>query len=332
LWYDPIYVHDRWRYRRVNPGWEAQERREYDRRRVDRGLRPPRTYREMEARQARMPEAERRSIQVAQPLSRVVSERKNPLRFEQIKPDTRQRLSAEAGRVYRFGEERRNWESVTPGSGETTPRAERQGSPVVPGGAGESTTRREREGGEVSPSVGRERTVDPSPESREPAAPGVERRRGVMPSPDGGASVTLPPDRQRFATPSVEGREAVTPRVAPRQGVMPSPESGGSLAPLPERQRSPSRSMDQRSPTAPSVERRSATVPPRDAYPNSPERVRIPDPPVSDRRGPASIFRQGPPSRPADEQRTDFRNAPRSGQVPAERETQRSRDPSRERR
>jgi hypothetical protein len=44
-WYDPIYVHDRWRHRKDEPRWEEHERQEYERRRADKALRPPRTYR-----------------------------------------------------------------------------------------------------------------------------------------------------------------------------------------------------------------------------------------------------------------------------------------------
>ena len=55
IWYDPIYVYDRWHNRRTEPRWEEHERHEYDIRRADRNLRPPRTYREMEKRQALIP-------------------------------------------------------------------------------------------------------------------------------------------------------------------------------------------------------------------------------------------------------------------------------------
>ena len=59
-WYDPFYKYDRWQNRRTEPRWEEHERHEYDLRRADKDLRPPRTYREMETRQAKLPEAQRR--------------------------------------------------------------------------------------------------------------------------------------------------------------------------------------------------------------------------------------------------------------------------------
>jgi hypothetical protein len=37
-WYDPIYVHDRWRHRKDEPRWEEHERQQYYRRRAGRAL------------------------------------------------------------------------------------------------------------------------------------------------------------------------------------------------------------------------------------------------------------------------------------------------------
>src|ERR1044071_8395008 len=62
--YDPIYEHDRARFRRIEPRWEEDQRHDYDARRADKDLRPPRTYREMETRVAKAPEAQRKNMQV----------------------------------------------------------------------------------------------------------------------------------------------------------------------------------------------------------------------------------------------------------------------------
>jgi len=331
-WYDPIYVHDRWRHRRIKPGWEAYERREYDRRRVDRDLRPPRTYREMEVRQARMPESQRRSLQVAAPLTRVVEERRSPLKFERIKTDERQRLSAEAGSVRRFGAERRNWESVSPGSKSAQPPAERRRSLTPPDGQGEpvtppagregGATLRGAERGPGTPSTERERPVMPSPEGRDKVTPSEGRDRTVTPSPEGRKQVAPPAERQRPAAPSPERRDMVTPSVGRERPVTPSPEQRGLATPR----------AAERSPAGPSTDRGPSFAPPRGGQLTAPERVKIPEPPVSDNRGAMRIFRKGPPARPADEQRTEVRSAPRSSGAPGNRDTQRSRDTSRDRR
>jgi len=51
-WYDPIYEHRRWHGRKGGDShWDDHDRRDFDRRRNDVSLRPPRTFREIEARE-----------------------------------------------------------------------------------------------------------------------------------------------------------------------------------------------------------------------------------------------------------------------------------------
>ena len=80
-WYDPIYEYDRWQNRRTEPRWEEHERHEYDLRRADKDLRPARTYREMETRLAKLPEPQRRDLQMARPLTAVVAAKATPLKL-----------------------------------------------------------------------------------------------------------------------------------------------------------------------------------------------------------------------------------------------------------
>jgi hypothetical protein len=122
-WYDPIYVHDRWSHRRSDPRWDDRERREYERRRDDRDLRPPRTYREMETRLLKVPETRRPELQIAQPLRTLVTDRSAPFRFERVDSDTRKRITERTTEMRRFGEERNRWEgpAVTPRPGPSTP-------------------------------------------------------------------------------------------------------------------------------------------------------------------------------------------------------------------
>jgi len=131
-WYDPIYEHDRWRHRVTEPGWEEHERHEYDLRRTDRDLRPPRTYHEMETRQARLPEPQRRSIRMAAPLSTVVADKRSLLKFEQNKTDARQKLSKKATDVRKFSEERSRWESTSAGPKTVQPPMEHKGPMTQP--------------------------------------------------------------------------------------------------------------------------------------------------------------------------------------------------------
>jgi hypothetical protein len=126
-WYDPIYTYDRWHYGRADKQWEEHQRQEYDRRRSDRDLRPARTYREMETRAARMPEAQRRNFELAKPLRTIVASKETPLKFEQINTDARQKIARQETDVHKFTEERVKWEAA----GATNPPAEHRG-PVTP--------------------------------------------------------------------------------------------------------------------------------------------------------------------------------------------------------
>jgi hypothetical protein len=110
-WYDPIYVHDRWRHRKDEPRWEQNERQEYARRRDDKALRPPKTYRELERRVSNMPTSQRRNFEIAEPMTRYAAVKTTTFKFEQTKPEARQQISRHADDVHKFVDERRHWES-----------------------------------------------------------------------------------------------------------------------------------------------------------------------------------------------------------------------------
>jgi hypothetical protein len=127
-WYDPFYKYDRWQNRRTEPRWEEHERHEYDLRRADKDLRPPRTYHEMEARQARLPEAQRRDPQMARPLTAVVANKATPLRFEQINDKARGKIATQTTSVQKFRDKRNRWESSATGQKTAQPATGREGS------------------------------------------------------------------------------------------------------------------------------------------------------------------------------------------------------------
>jgi len=109
-WYDPIYVHYRWRHRH-DSRWDEHERHEYDRRRGDRELRPPRTYRELERRVGRLPESRRREIQVARPINVIIADKSTSFKFEYVKIEDRRKISSKSEEVHRFRKDRSKWES-----------------------------------------------------------------------------------------------------------------------------------------------------------------------------------------------------------------------------
>ena len=131
-WYDPIYEHDRWRYHRTDPRWEEHQRHEYDLRRGDKHLRPARTYREQETRLARLPESQRRTLEVAQLLTTAVARKTFPVRFEQIKTAARQKIAQQATRVQTFRQERTRWEAAPAAPKAGQPAAERRGPSAPP--------------------------------------------------------------------------------------------------------------------------------------------------------------------------------------------------------
>ena len=110
-WYDPIYVHEHWRHRRDKTHWDEYQRREYQRRREDKSLRPPRTYREMEARASKMPDPQRRGFEFASPMKRVADGKNANMRFQKADPQRYRQITRHADDVRKYGEERRQWES-----------------------------------------------------------------------------------------------------------------------------------------------------------------------------------------------------------------------------
>jgi hypothetical protein len=131
-WYDPLYEHTRWRHRIDEPRWAERERHDYDLRRADKDFRPPRTYREMETWQTRLPQPQRNSIQMAEPMRTVVADKSSTMKFEQIKAGARQQLSRQTTDVHNFGEQRSRWESMSAGQKTIQPSTEHKGLMTQP--------------------------------------------------------------------------------------------------------------------------------------------------------------------------------------------------------
>jgi hypothetical protein len=167
FWYDPIYEHDRWRNHKVDRDWDEHERHEYDRRRDDKDLRTPRTYREMEQRLDKMPEAKRKDIRIAETMDKVVADKKSPMKFESIKADTKQKISTGATDLRKFGEERSKWES--------SPAQNKPGQPNIIERRGPATQPTERKEMVTAPTE-RKQPITPSPEQRGQTPTSTERK------------------------------------------------------------------------------------------------------------------------------------------------------------
>ncbi|MGA2092382.1 MAG: hypothetical protein ABSH16_03105, partial [Sedimentisphaerales bacterium] len=162
-WYDPIYEHDRWRHHKVDRDWDNHERQEYDRRRDDRDLRTPRTYREMEQRLDKMPEARRKDIRIADTMDRIVANKKSTMKFEPIKADARQKITRNSADLRKFGNDRNLWESA-----KTPPKS------VQPDVI-------ERKGPATQPNERKEQVIAPT-ERKQPITPPSEQRGQTPPS------------------------------------------------------------------------------------------------------------------------------------------------------
>jgi hypothetical protein len=210
-WYDPIYVHDRWRHQKDEPRWEEHERQEYDRRRADKTLRPPRTYRELESSVSKMPQSQRRNFEIAEPLTRVITRKTTALKFEQINPDARQQLSRHSNDVHKFVEERNNWESQVAGRKAGPPAMERAPS---------------TESKELAPPVKR-KGPEMRPSERMESAPAERARRGEAPG-SGREGSTTSPEQQRPAKVSTREAEQNQPdRVKVRTPPVGGKQGGG---------------------------------------------------------------------------------------------------------
>ncbi len=133
-WYDPVYQYERWNHRKDDPRWDEHRREDYDRRRADKDLRPPRTYREMETRVARLPEPQRRGVELAGPLRTVVARESNPLKLERITNVTREKIAVKGADVRKYRDERVKWETPAAARPASPPAAERSARAVAPGG------------------------------------------------------------------------------------------------------------------------------------------------------------------------------------------------------
>jgi len=181
-WYDPIYEHDRWRNRRADPHWEENERHQYDLRRADRDLRPPRTYHEMQVRATKLPEPQRKNLQMARPMSEAVTHKGTPMKFEPVSSSERKKISRQATDVDKFRDQRNHWESPAASQKTVPPRAGSKGTATPPAerktpafGERKGPASEERKGPATGPTA-------PAPTERKGSvAPTTERPSGSVP-------------------------------------------------------------------------------------------------------------------------------------------------------
>ncbi|MCE9589511.1 MAG: hypothetical protein K8S99_03190 [Planctomycetes bacterium] len=303
-WYDPCFEYRRWHGHKTEKHWVEHERHEYDRRRADKNLRPPRTYREMEARVAKAPPGERRSMEVARPFNKVVAEKNAPTKFQPVSNEARQRIARQSADQNNFRDARTRWENSrsAPATAQTDPRiksgsvplSDRGGSagPAVPDqnpGAKNPFTQYNQRNGATAPTG----PQAPQQTRREPgAAPSAPAdNRGNQAKSTDRATPSMPqaPSQKDSSTPSE--------RVGPTMPRGQSSDRGDSPSPSAAKKDSAGKS---------SADRANPFFPPRSVPLTGPERVKIPTPPISDKPsggfGGRSSSDGNPPSRPSSEE------------------------------
>jgi hypothetical protein len=267
LWYDPIYVYDRWNNRHSEPRWEEHEQHEYDLRRNDKNLRPPRTYREMETRQAGMSEDQRKNFRVAHPITEASANRAT-MKFQQVNTKTQRQITTKATEVSKFSDKRNQWESA-PTTGKTA-----QPSKVF-----------------TKPAEHKETVVQPAKHKESVTAP-VERKGSVTQPTEHKESVTAPVERKGSVTQPTEHKESVT-APAERKGSVTQPTENKQISAPQEHKVSVTQQAD----NAP------AFVPPRKVRATGSEKVTIPKSPVEGKSVSSDKSNAGPPSKPTEERK-----------------------------
>ncbi len=239
-WYDPIFVHQQWRHR-DDHDWVQHEREGYDHRRDDKDLRPARNYEAMRAQVARLPEKDRRGVQLARPMKEVVSDKATPYKFDKVDAKTREASANRAKDVHAYQDQRAQWES--PAAGPKKGVEPKEGTAPREGVAPKEGRAPANESPSVAPKMGAE--------PREGVAP----REGVTPK-----EANAPPKE----LPKPPAKEVMPPEKVqtPEHGAVGKDQPAGAAA-QPEKVKIPKPPVSVREP----VSNKELTPPPRPEHP-----------------------------------------------------------------
>jgi hypothetical protein len=217
-WYDPIYVYDRWHHHQDEPRWEEHERHEYDLRHADKDLRPPRTYHEMEIRQAKLPEQQQNNFRMAEPLTVVAANKETSLKFEHINAKAQQKIATQATAVHAFSAKRNRWESTLASQKTVQPPTEHKGPVTQPSEHKEPVPAPEEHKGPVTQPSEHKEPVPAPEEHKGPVTQPSEHKEPVPAPAEHKEQVTQPKDTN---TPVVPPREVN--RTQPERVKVPAP-------------------------------------------------------------------------------------------------------------
>lgn len=214
IWYDPLFVYDRWHYRHSEPRWAENRAHEFEQRRDNRELRPPRTFAAVQARMSHPVENSRSERPLVQTFKTYESSNKASAKFERVNVLDRKQLSERVDETRNLREQRNHWESPVV-------------RPVT--GASGATVRRPA-ATETRPAP----AVTPSPVIQHPAAetrsmPGASVNRATF-----GQHPAVPETRSvpaAAANPTVTSRSMTRPVQETRQSVVTQPQAVRSTGP-----------------------------------------------------------------------------------------------------
>jgi hypothetical protein len=305
-WYDPIYERDRWTHRRTDPRWEQNERHDYDMRRADKELRPPKTYREEQTRMARTPESRRKDINMAEPLKTAITTKALPQKFEQMNNTTRQNVSKQGSDVHKFRDDRSKWESAPAATNTAAPTTTGKPPKDVKQPTGTKAPK-----DVTAPPTERKKPVTPPADHKEPVTPPTERKGPVTPPTDRKGPVTPPADHKEPVTPTKERKGPATPPANHKEPVTPPTDRKGPVTPPANHKEPVTPTTERKGPVTPPVETKGPTehidskttaAPPREVRVTKPERVKVPPTTVVGKPESGSVDKT-PPRRPVEEQK-----------------------------
>lgn len=212
--YDPIYAHQRWQHRQ-DRGWEQRQHVEFQHRRDNETLRPPRTW----TNQGGGGAASLVRDIIGQSLDQASPSRDSTWRFRSIDQAERQRLSRHGQEVQRFREQRHEWETRAADSGETQPEGVAPGRSPLPKSPIVAKPVTELGQGHAPPKM----YEPPKPDPNVPAEPRVNRSPGQpqrhrvgrlpldQPQPQPQPEASQPQPKPEASQPQPEVKESAPP-------------------------------------------------------------------------------------------------------------------------
>ncbi len=108
---DPIFAYEKWRYRHEDPNWSDKIRRDFKMRQDRVELRPVRTFSQQQTVIHNVPDRDRRTVIIGQPLKEYSSNKNVTLRVERLKPEYRDQINRHDVDYRKFAGQRAQWET-----------------------------------------------------------------------------------------------------------------------------------------------------------------------------------------------------------------------------